>query len=80
MEVLHLFEQQVAGQVCGVSWLAPILLALRDLEDFNRATVVKQEVAALLTSFITTPNDNALVATQAAHGAWTASLEPGSLF
>jgi capsid protein len=74
------FEQQVTGQVRGVSWLAPVLLSLRDLGDFNRATVVKQKVAALLTGFITMPNDNPLAATQAADGAWTASLEPGTLF
>ena len=57
-----LFEQQVAGQVRGVSWLAPILLSSRDLDDFNRATVVKHKAAALLTGFITTPNDNPLAA------------------
>jgi len=78
-EVLHLFEQQVAGQVRGISWLAPILLSLRDLDDFNRATVVKQEVAALPTGFITTPNDNPLAATQAADGAWWDSVVRESL-
>ena len=44
----------------GVSRLVPILLSLRDLGDSNRATVVKQKVAALLTGFITTPNNNPL--------------------
>lgn len=70
------FEQQVAGQVRGVSWLAPILLSLRDLDGFKRATVVKQKVAALLTGFITTPNDNPLAATQAADGAWRHQSNP----
>jgi lambda family phage portal protein len=78
-EVLHLFVPQQAGQVRGVSWLAPVLLSLRDLEDFNRATLVKQKVAALLTGFVTTPNDNPLGASQASDGAWGVSLEPGTL-
>ena len=37
----------------------------------------KQKTAALLTGFITTPNENPLGAVKADDGAWTASLPRG---
>lgn len=52
---------------------------LNDLDQFDRATVVKHKTGALLTGFITTPNENPLGAAQADDGAWTASLEPGTI-
>jgi capsid protein len=52
---------------------------LNDLDQFDRATLVKQKTGALLTGFITTPNENPLSAAQADDGAWTASLEPGTI-
>ena len=50
---------------------------LNDLDQFDRATLVKQKTGALLTGFITTPNENPLGAAQATRrrmdrqlGAW----------
>jgi capsid protein len=40
---------------------------------------VKQKVAALLTGFVVTPNENPLGAAKADDGTWTASLEPGTI-
>jgi lambda family phage portal protein len=62
-----------------VSALLPIMQKLNDLDQFDRATLVKQKTGALLTGFITTPNENPLGAAQADDGAWTASLEPGTI-
>jgi capsid protein len=52
---------------------------LNDLDQFDRATLVKQKTGALLTGFITTPNENPLGANRAEDGTWTASLEPGTI-
>jgi lambda family phage portal protein len=59
--------------------LLPIMTKLNDLDQFDRATLVKQKTGALLTGFITTPNENPLGAMKADDGAWTASLEPGTI-
>jgi lambda family phage portal protein len=78
-EVVQIFRPLVPGQVHGVSALLPIMQKLNDLDQFDRATLVKQKTGALLTGFITTPNENPLGAAQADDGAWTASLEPGTI-
>lgn len=78
-EVLQVFRPAVPGQVRGVSALLPIMQKLNDLDQFDRATLVKQKTGALLTGFITTPNENPLGAVKADDGAWTASLEPGTI-
>lgn len=78
-EVLQIFRPTVPGQVRGVSALLPIMTKLNDLDQFDRATLVKQKVAALLTGFVVTPNENPLGAAKADDGAWTASLEPGTI-
>ena len=78
-EVVQIFRPLVPGQVHGVSALLPIMQKLNDLDQFDRATLVKQKTGALLTGFITTPNENPLGAAQATDGAWTASLEPGTI-
>jgi lambda family phage portal protein len=78
-EVLHIFRPVIPGQVRGVSALLPIMQKLNDLDQFDRATLVKQKTGALLTGFITTPNENPLGAAKADDGTWTASLEPGTI-
>lgn len=78
-EIIQVFRPLLPGQVRGVSALLPIMQKLNDLDQFDRATLVKQKTGALLTGFITTPGDNPLGATKADDGTWTASLEPGAI-
>jgi lambda family phage portal protein len=78
-EMLHIFRPKTPGQLRGATELMAILGRLNDLDQFDRATLVKQKTGALLTGFITTPNDNPLGASRAEDGAWTASLEPGTI-
>lgn len=78
-EVLQIFRPTIPGQVRGISALVPIMTKLNDLDQFDRATLVKQKTGALLTGFITTPNENPLGAVNADDGVWTASLEPGTI-
>jgi lambda family phage portal protein len=78
-EVLQIFRPTIPGQVRGASALLPIMQKLNDLDQFDRATLVKQKTGALLTGFITTPNENPLGAAKADDGTWTASLEPGTI-
>jgi len=78
-EMLHIFRPKTPGQLRGVTELMAILGRLNDLDQFDRATLVKQKTGALLTGFITTPNENPLGANRAEDGTWTASLEPGTI-
>jgi lambda family phage portal protein len=46
--VLHIFRSTRTGQVRGPTWLATVLLLLKDLDEFMDATLMKQKIAACL--------------------------------
>lgn len=51
-EVAHVFRQDRAGQVRGVPWLAPAMLRLKDLSDYEDAQLVRQKIASCFTAFV----------------------------
>ncbi len=79
-DCLHLFKPLAAGQLRGITWLAPVLLRLHELDQFEDAALVKAKIAALFTGFITDPDGTAsdLSGTNT-NGALTVGMEPGSL-
>ena len=66
-DCLHLFKPLAAGQLRGITWLAPVLLRLHELDQFEDAALVKAKVAALFTGFITDP-DGYKIEVLARHG------------
>lgn len=46
--VLHIFKPTRPGSVRGASWFAPILLRMKDFDEFEDATLMKQKIAACL--------------------------------
>lgn len=81
-DVLHVFRPLGAGQVRGVSWFAPVLLRLRELDGIEDALAVGVKIAALHAGFLTdlngtaagSPYDGAQSGTVLETG-----LEPGTL-
>lgn len=51
-EISHIFRIERPGQVRGVPWLSPIMIRLRDLDDFEDAQLMRQKIAALFTAFV----------------------------
>ncbi|MEN9317365.1 MAG: hypothetical protein RIS35_3758 [Pseudomonadota bacterium] len=51
-EMCHIFEPLRPGQVRGVSMLAPVLARLRTIEDYDDATLTRQQLANLIVAFI----------------------------
>jgi len=51
--MIHLFKPLRPGQVRGVPALASVLLRLYELDQFEDATLKKQQIAAMITGFIT---------------------------
>ena len=58
-EVMHVFEALEVGQVRGLSALAPVLLRVHDLDQYEDAQLVRQKVAALFAGFLIDPNGDA---------------------
>jgi len=53
-EMLHVFKPIEPGQVRGLSWLAPVMLRLHDLDGYEDAALLKAKIQNMLTAFITT--------------------------
>ena len=83
--VLHVYEPTRPGQLRGVPLLAPVLLRLKTLDDFDDAVLYRQEVANLFAGFIKRPDQNASAgapswADQSPAGFTPAvGLEPGTM-
>lgn len=52
-EVIHVMDPDRAGQSRGVSWLAASIVPLKNLDTFEDAELVRQQVAACFAAFIT---------------------------
>ena len=75
-EILHTYEVNRPGQAIGVPWGAPVLLALRDVDDIVQAQMLKAKIAACFTAFVYS-NEPADLVTDVAE--LTESLEPGAI-
>lgn len=76
-QVAHVFKLDRPGQLRGVPWLAPAMLRLRDLDEFEDAELVRQKVAACFAAFIEDmepPND---ISTSESKEFDLEKLEPG---
>lgn len=51
-EVLHVYRVDRPGQVRGISWLAPVVIRLRDFDEYEDAQLVRQKIAACFTAFV----------------------------
>jgi len=51
-EMCHIFEPVRPGQLRGVSMLAPVLTRLRNIENYDDATLTRQQLANMLVAFI----------------------------
>lgn len=52
-EMCHVFEPKRPGQLRGVSMLAPVLNRLKTIENYDDATLTRQQLANLVVGFIT---------------------------
>lgn len=57
-EILHVYRQDRPGQMRGVSWFAPVALALQDLADGQDAQLMRQKIAACFAAFVTDDGDS----------------------
>ncbi len=80
-DMVHLFNPLMPGQLRGITWLAPILLRLHELDQYEDAALVKAKVAALFTGFIRDPDGTVAGMNNgsAINGILQVGMEPGSL-
>ncbi|HZT32779.1 MAG TPA: phage portal protein [Gemmataceae bacterium] len=54
-QIMHVYRVLRPGQVRGVPWLAPVMMSLRDLEDYCDAERVRKKIESCVTAFVTQP-------------------------
>jgi hypothetical protein len=86
-DVLHVFRKRRPGQLRDVSWLAPVLLRLRDLGDYEAALLMKAKIEACLAAVVTDDGEETLTKPRDANpgllrdaqGRAVESFEPGMI-
>jgi len=56
-EIAHVYRMQRPGQVRGVPWGAPAMLAIRDLDEFEDAYLYRQKIANCTVGVVSTHPD-----------------------
>jgi lambda family phage portal protein len=56
-DVIHVFRKLRPGQTRGVTDFAPVMLPLRDLDDYDDAELMRKKVEACIAAFVTTPTN-----------------------
>lgn len=47
-EIIHVFKAKRPGQVRAVSWFAPVIVRMKEFDEYEDATLMKQKIAACL--------------------------------
>jgi lambda family phage portal protein len=74
-DCLHVYRPLEPGAQRGVSWLAPVLIALHELAEYLQAALVRSKTAALFAGFVRTPDGS----NPLAQAGQVPALEPGSM-
>lgn len=80
-QLFQIFNPMTPGQVRGLSWFAPVLLTLRDVDEQVDAQIMRQKISALLTGFIINQDNSGPFTGDPSQDTSSvdSGLEPGSL-
>lgn len=56
-QMLHIRRADRPGQMRGVPWLAPVMMTMGEISDYQEAQILKQRIAALMAYFIQSDED-----------------------
>jgi lambda family phage portal protein len=77
-DIIHVFRLDRVGQIRGVPWLSPVVLKVRDFNDYDDAQLLRQKIAACFAAFVTDP-DGADTGTNADGTDLIDKFEPGMI-
>ena len=77
-DVLHVFEPLFPGQVRGLSWLAPSLTRIAEIDKGEDANLARLNASALFAGFLTKPSESAPDVLPMAPNAPSVDMEPGA--
>lgn len=56
-DVLHIRRIDRPGQIRGVPWLAPVMVTLAEMRDYQEAQILKQKISAMLAGVVEAGDD-----------------------
>ncbi len=79
-EILHIFYAERVGQVRGISWYAPVIAPLKDFDEFEDASLMRQKIAACFAAFVSDQDGSGTaIGEQSAANPLVETLEPGMI-
>jgi lambda family phage portal protein len=81
-DIIHVYDLGRPGQVRGMTWFAPIIVALKDFDEYEDASLMQAKIAALFAAVITDLDGSAeLGATgeSSSNDPLVETLEPGMI-
>lgn len=84
-DVIHVYYTERPGQSRGISWFVTSILGMKDLDEFEDATLVRQKIAACFAGFVRTqdgvdvPMGDITGETDEDTGALVETFEPGMI-
>ncbi len=51
-EILHIYRMDRPGQTLGAPFLAPVIMRLFDIDEFEQAEIVRSKIASMFTAFV----------------------------
>jgi lambda family phage portal protein len=82
-QVLHVFHSIAEGQIRGVPWVAPAMVRLWLLDQYDDAELDRKKVAAMFAGFVTRPGPDDVMgedsAQKDADGSALVGLQPGTM-
>jgi lambda family phage portal protein len=58
-EIAHVFRHERGGQARGMSWFPSAVVPLKDFDEYEDSTLVRQKIAAMFAGFVTDPQGDA---------------------
>lgn len=73
-DIRHIYRMDRPGQVQGVPWAAPIIIKMRDLDEYEDAYLLRQKIANLFVAFVEDPEGASTIAAE-----FGEKMEPGRI-
>ena len=77
-DVIHIYDEERAGQVRGVTRYAPVMLKMRDYSQYEDVQLVRQKIAASFVALLRRPHGGAKV-TADGHSENEMQIKPGMI-
>jgi lambda family phage portal protein len=77
IDIIHLYRVDRAGQVHGIPWGSPVIIKMKDFDEYEDAQLLRQKIAACFSAFVH-DSESPVDAVKAA-SIMSDKLEPGAI-